>query len=178
VYDEWMEPRIPVLAKPWDSLDEEEKNEADSWILNQFKLKNDKLRYKRSGLFVIDRGPIDPLAFTDKKDRSHKAKKLKERYSPRKAPFEVMPGKVIFMTGESNELELRMKITGRSGYTKARLEKMEKDLLEVYGKDNVIFIDTKGLTVEQVVKKVAEFIHLGEYEETDMQQMLDHWANK
>jgi len=66
VYDEWLEPRLPILGKPWDQLTVDEKEEADNWIIDQFKLKNTKLRHKTEGIFLIDRGPLDPLVILER----------------------------------------------------------------------------------------------------------------
>jgi len=173
VYDEWLEKRPEILAKPWDELTSKEKDEADNWIMQQFKLKNDTIRHKKCGIFLIDRAPMDPLAFTKKAERPAKAKKLLSAYSPGKATYTVMPGKVIFMTGPHKELALRMKITNRVGYTDIKLMEMEQDLLEVYGKDNVILVDTYGLTVEEVVKRIAEIIHFDTYESVDIHNLLE-----
>ena len=173
VYDEWLEKRLEILGKPWDQLTDAEQAEADRWIINQFKLKNDRIRYKKSGIFLIDRAPMDPLAFTKKADRPAKAKKLLSTYSPGKATYTVMPGKIIFMTGAYKELALRMKMTSRTGYTEKKLEEMERDLIEVYGEDQVMLVDTSGLAIEEVVKKVAEIVHMDAYESVDIHKLLE-----
>src|SRR5262249_49091407 len=82
VIDEWLQPRLPILAKPWDSLTQAERDEADDWIVKQFALKNDRLRHENLGVFVIDRPPLDPLVFTPVKDRAAKARMLCDAICP------------------------------------------------------------------------------------------------
>lgn len=177
-YDEWLEQRISILAKPWDLLTEAEKIEADSWILNQFKLKNKRLRHDSGGVFVIDRGPMDPIAFTPDSERKEKAKKLIEAYSPGQSNFEVMPGTLLFLEGNVDELEIRLKMSNREAYTADRLRGMVDDLLEVYGEENVRKFDTTGMSVEQMVKSISEIIHLHDYQPMDMQTRLQKLAEQ
>jgi hypothetical protein len=81
VIDEWLEPRPEILAKPWNMLTAAEEKKADSWVARQFVLKNDRLRYEKYGIFVIDRPPLDPLAFTPAAEYSSKASKLLKNIS-------------------------------------------------------------------------------------------------
>lgn len=162
-YDEWLEPRIPVLARAWDSLNDEEKNEADTWIIKQFKLKNDILRGNKEGIFVLDRGPLDPLAFTKREEWSAKANKLLDMICDVGRKLEVEPGHVILLMGDPEELAVRILLSGRKEYTPKRLKKMQANLLEGYWGKGMTVIDTRGLSVTDVVRKISEIIHLVEY---------------
>lgn len=173
VYDEWLETRLPILGKPWDQLTAEEKQQADDWIVGQFELKNTKLRRQKEGIFLIDRGPLDPLAFTPENEKVSKAKRLKEAYSPGQSNHETQSGMLIFLVGDSEELEIRMRLTGRDNYDATRLERMREDLIDVYGNNNLNVVNTKGLTVDEVVRKVAEIVHLEEYVPTDLHKRLE-----
>lgn len=172
VYDEWLEQRPAILGKPWEDLTDAERDKVDNWIVGQFKLKNDKLRYKNNGIFVIDRAPMDPLAFTKPDGRPDKAKNLMEAYSPEEAKYTVLPGMIFFMTGDFKELSLRMKLTNRPDYNETKLKNMDNDLKEVYGERNLAVIDTTSLSIHEVVKKVAEIIHLGEYKPVVIHDLL------
>ena len=87
--------------------------------------------------------------------------------------YSVVPGTVILLTGDPNELALRMKITGRPNYTPERLRKMEGDLREVYGDENIKIIDTTNLPINDVVRRVAELVHLEPYQPTNIENMLN-----
>ncbi len=73
VLDEWLEQRPLLLAKDWEKLTAPEKQEADQWILQQFYRKNSILRNEKEGIFVMDRGPLDPLSFTPEAEWRDKA---------------------------------------------------------------------------------------------------------
>ncbi len=165
VLDEWLEQRPPILAKRWDKLTEDEKKMADEWIINQFKRKNDILRHKREGLFVLDRGPLDPLAFTPDDEWNEKATRLIEAICPGSAPWQVQEGKIVLLRADARELALRMVLTKREDYTAEELHSMEDRLGKAYGvNDGVVRFNTHGLTPSDVAHRVGEIIHLESYE--------------
>ncbi len=163
VLDEWLEQRPAVLAKNWELLTGKEKQEADEWIAGQFRLKNDKLRDNREGIFLLDRGPIDPLSFTPDDELSQKAEFLLSALCPGNAKWEVEDGRVILLQGDGYELALRMIVSLRKDYTAEKLEKMEVRLGKVYGCEGVITFDTRGLSPSDVTRRIAETIHLEKY---------------
>ncbi len=163
VLDEWLEQRLPLLAKPWDKLTPDEEKTADDWILNQFKKKNDALRNEREGIFILDRGPLDPIAFTPEDELQKKAANLLDAICPGHARWQVEDGKAILLKGDGSELALRMILTKRKDYTSTKLERMEKRLIFAYGSEGVTTFDTRGLLPAEVVGRVAEIIHLEHY---------------
>lgn len=165
VLDEWLDQRPPILAKNWETLTLEEKKSADQWIGSQFKRKNDVLRNEREGVFVLDRGPLDPVTFTPDAEWCIKAKRLLATICPGKVQWQVEDGRIILLQGDSRELALRMVITQRD-YTAKRLRSMEERLVKAYGSDGVIKFDTRGLTPSDVARRVAEIIHLEPYAPT------------
>jgi len=164
VLDEWLDQRPPVLAKDWATLTAEEEEIADQWLSGQFKQKNDILRNEREGVFVLDRGPLDPVTFTPDAEWCNKANRLLCAICPGKAPWQVEHGRVILLQGESGELALRMVITQRKDYTAEKLRSMEERLVKAYGSEGVIKFDTRGLTPSDVARRIAEIIHLEPYE--------------
>lgn len=166
VLDEWLEHRLPILAKRWDKLTDDEKRTADEWVINQFKMKNDILRNDREGIFVLDRGPLDPVTFTPDAEWSDKAVRLLSRICPGQAQWQVENGRVVLLQGEGSELALRMVITKREDYTAEKLQSMEERLGKAYGIEGVTKFDTRGLTPSDVARRVAEIIHLEPYAPT------------
>jgi broad-specificity NMP kinase len=163
VLDEWMEPRPLILAKPWDLLTPLEKGEADEWIASQFKLKNDSLRHKKKGIFLVDRPPLDPLAFTPIRERKAKARFLLQTICPGRK-WTVAEGVVILLKGEPSELSVRLPATGRAGYTTEKLQEMQDDLSNVYDCKGVVQLNTCGMSIAEVTKQVADIIHFHKYE--------------
>lgn len=172
ILDEWLEPRLPVLRKPWDQLTDEELAEADRWLSKQFRLKNDNLRHERVGVFMVDRPPLDPLAFTPRNDWPGKATELLDAICPGEADWSVAPGQVIVLTGDAKELAIRLLLTKREGYTEEKLRLMEETILEVYEGPGVVVVDTRGLAIGDVAKRIGEIIHLESYEEFDLHERL------
>ena len=170
--DEWFEVRPEVLAKPWDELDAGEREEADSWLPSQFERKNEILRNGGAGIFVVDRPPLDPLAFTKPKDRPAKAVRLLKTICPDQASWRVEEGTVICLIGDSKELAVRLLATGRKGYTHEKLDAMERALKEIYAAEGVVTVDTHGLTIPEVTKRVAKIIHLRRYRPCDLHERL------
>lgn len=165
VLDEWLEQRPAVLAKLWATLSPEEIAAADKWIAEQFAMKNDVLRNEREGIFILDRGPLDPLAFTPDAEWGAKAARLLEALCPG-AAWEVEDGHVILLEGDADELALRMVMTQRREYTAKQLSDMGSQLAKAYGKGGVTVVDTRGFLPDDVARRMAEIVHLGEYHPT------------
>lgn len=171
VIDEWLEPPLPILAKPWDSLTKAEREKADAWIINQFALKNDRLRHENLGVFVIDRPPLDPLAFTPVEDRAAKAKLLRDAICP-DGKWSVADGMVMFFKGESSQLAARVLAMGRDEYTAEKLQAMQNALSQIYKGTGIMPLDTRGLSTPEVTKKVAEMIFFEPYTECDLNRRV------
>jgi hypothetical protein len=172
VFDEWAEERPEVLAKPAKKLDTVEKEEVDAWIANQFRVKNDNLRHGGAGIFFVDRPPLDPLAFTPKSEQRAKALRLLETICPEGA-WKAQEGTVILLTGDPDELAVRLLLTGRSEHTEDSLKRMQEAMKEIYTGTGVTTVDTHGLTIPEVTKRVAEIIHLREYQPHDIHRRLE-----
>lgn len=178
VLDEWLEERPPLLAKDPDQLPDDKRKFADDWIAEQFGKKNQILRNKKEGIFIMDRGPLDPLSFTPDEKWSEKASHLLDKLCPDQAQWEVEDGRVILLLGDSRELALRMVITQRETYTAEKLKIMEARLVKAYGSDGVISIDTHGLTHAEVVRHVARIVHLDDYKPVcDLHKRLQYIQN-
>jgi hypothetical protein len=162
--DEWLDPRPRILAKAWSELSMDERRAADEWIVGQFRRKNDILKDETEGIFVLDRGPADPMAFTPDDDWTAKADVLLSTLCPGHADWRIEGGKVILLRGDANELSLRMVMAHRLDYTTERLRDMEVRLAKAYGTRGVTDVDTSGMTPVDVARRIAEIIHLEPYE--------------
>ena len=162
VIDEWMEERPPVLCKDWKTLTPAEKVEADKWIIEQFKLKNENLRHAREGIFMVDRPPLDPLAFTPKAEQQTKAKSILAALCEA-TNWPVKEGAVLLLSGDSREMAARIKATGRNDYTPDSLDNMGAALNAIYNAPGVVPVDTHGLSISEVTRKVGQIIHLDDY---------------
>lgn len=177
VLDEWLEPRLEILGKPWDSLTPEEKSAADNWIADQFTKKNDSLRREENAaISVVDRPPLDPLVFTPKDERADKAKFLADKICPNDA-YGVEDGVVILLLGDPKELSARVRATGRQDYTADKLKKMQDDMKELYqAMPGTVTIDTQFMGVSELTKRIAEVIHRDPYIPADLTGKLQSFA--
>jgi predicted ATPase len=172
--DEWLEQRPRELEKDWETLSPMQREQVDKWIANQFKLKNDILNKRLEGVFVLDRGPLDPLAFTPDSEWNKKAERLLTAICSGSEHRKVQDGRVILLQGEGSELALRMVLLHREGYTTDKLRNMEERLGKAYGTKGIIKFDTRGLTPSDVAHRVAEIIHLEPYVSTcDLHKRLE-----
>ena len=177
--DEWLEVRPAILAKSWESLTAKERKAADEWIVNQFGDKNSALRDRGPGIAIIDRPPLDPLAFTPEKGRPAKAKSLLDRMCPnrKRGTSRVEEGTVILLTGDADVLTARVRATGREDYSRERLERMQETMRHIYNRDGVHVIDTRNLSVQEVTKQVADIIHRASYKPCDVHGALEAYEN-
>jgi hypothetical protein len=166
VLDEWAEPRLPVLAKSWDQLTPAQKKRADSWVAKQFRIKNDRLRHETFGIALVDRPPMDPLAFTPVPEQPEKANFLLKTICPG-GKWEIADGTVILLIGDPKELAARVLSTGRDEYTEKKLSDMERNLRLLYSGEGIRIVETRGRSVAEVTKAVSEIIHFDDYKPFD-----------
>lgn len=173
-YPEWTEPSHPLLAKSWDELSDDERTQIDSWIARQFNLKNFTLLKRTSGIHVIDRSPLDPLAFTEKEKLAEKVKFIQRVVGAGSSCRKIRKGHVILLKGDPDEMEGR--VVGRNKESKAStIRNMQEQLIKIYG-DGVTEIETIGATVYDVVKRVACTILRQPYREVDLSGLLSRLA--
>lgn len=175
-HDEWLEPRRPGMEKQVDKVPDERLREIDDWVDKQFALKNRVLYGNENaiGVHILDRGPLDPLAFVKDGSVSRRAKKLKSAICRKsKLQKEIVPAHVILLRADPGEMEIRATSRGKDFKTEV-LAKQEADLLSTYGEgEGVTIVDTRGLAVQEVVKRVARVIHDRPYKELDLTARID-----
>ena len=172
-YEEWTEPRHPLLGKAWPDLTPGERGETDDWILGQFVRKNTALLDRGIGVLAVDRPPLDPLSFSAPPEVPAKAKAMKSAFGPGVSGRKACSGQVILLAGEASELEAR--VIGRHKESSAAvIGDLQEKLSSIYPGHSLI--DTSGKSVHQVVAAVSRIVHLGDYSPSDLAAMLDHLA--
>ena len=173
-FSEWPETRHELLVKPAYQLTPVEKAEVDRWIANMFFKKNRNLSHIREGITVIDRTPLDPLTFTPKNSWRKKANSLNNDISQNAYP--IVPGHVILLVGNKEVIEGRLKVRPKpSSYNANDVENMYKRYQEWLRMSHggITRIVTTDFSILEVVKKVARVIHLENYSESELQNILD-----
>ena len=155
----------------WEKLTPNQKRKVDKWIAGQFKKKNLTLCDSVSGIHIIDRAPLDPLAFTKQKQRKRKANFLLNKICFSDGGEKVKPGHVILLLGEPEILESRAIASGKK-YNKNKLIKMENALKGIYKSSNLSIVNTRNKSFANVIKEVAKIIHKQDYVTIDLHQRL------
>lgn len=171
-HDEWFEERHELLGKRFDDLTEEERETVDSWIARQFSMKNATIQNEPLGLHLVDRCPLDPLAFTPEGKWKEKAERLREEIAYEKAEYPIAEGKVIMLKGDPEVMASRNKARFRAEDPEYLREQQDR-LLHVYEQANAYILDVREQSVREVVNRVARIIHLRRYEPYELQVVLD-----
>lgn len=169
--EEWIEPRLQELAKPWTSLTSEEQKKVDAWLIRQFELKNYQLMNANMGMYVIDRTPLDPISFTEDIKILEKAEKIISGLSPGSSVRKVQGGEVIFLSGDPKEMDAR--VAGRHKESSAELISNNQEKLEkIHNLKGTKKVETAGTSICEVLKQVSRIIYLEEYEVLDLSGRL------
>lgn len=164
VFDEWLESRIPEIIKPSDELTDAERGRADAWVIKQVSMKNANLIGVKSGIFFMDRAPLDAFAFTPEDAWREKAELVEREVCNTRPRRDIQAGHVVLLTADPEVLETRMRLRGRPG-TAAYLRRQQELLQLVYTGAGVTVIETKGLSADAVAKIVARLVFRGSYRE-------------
>lgn len=183
-FDEWLEDMPPDMEKSPDMVDDTNISIIDGWIAKQVYKKNlflDSMK-ENASVNIIDRSPIDALAFTDKDKWKDKAELLLKNIKVGTESKRLVKGTIIFLRGNIEEM-YRRSIKKFREYSKEALEaqqSMYQHLMDGIKKceGGVYEINITNKTVEQVTKEVAQIIFFGEYKETDFQYVLEKVLEK
>lgn len=179
-YDEWLDRRLSEMAKPYNDLTDEERDAVDSWVLRQVGLKNKRLRddyFERGvGITLVDRCVPDAIAFTPEGEWANKAQSLISAISPGRSNRIVHPGHIILMSGDPRELVIRAECGGKKSNVEY-VTKLQADKQRVYDAVGITQLNTRDMSIIDVVKSVARIIHLREYAECSIQGILERFAH-
>lgn len=164
-YEEWPDAKeMPnCMGKNWNDLTAKEKEYSNKWTREQFNKKNHAIKEEKEGILIIDRSPLDPIAFTKQKERPKKAMEIISAISPGQANRKVVSGHSIVLLGEPAILEERLRDSSRSGYDRRTLRKMQKDLVAIYPRKGTTKLPTQDLSKFETAKRVARIIYRDNY---------------
>jgi hypothetical protein len=170
-FDEWPDPKPRLLQLPHIDLDEPQKKEVDDWIAAQFRKKNRSLYDDDPGIQVVDRCPLDPLAFTPKSEWVQKAQSLRKAVQPGKSMQLIRPGHVILLYGDEREMLARTRDRHKSA-TLDYVKTQQRVIRHIYDLAATTVVNVIGLSTRDVVKRVARIIHLEPYTEALLHERL------
>ncbi len=174
-YDEWIDERLPDLAKPEAEVSAEKVDGLNEWVAEQFRKKNFALHGCNEGIHVVDRAPLDPLTFGPEEDRSQKAKALVDKITD-DGTRPIVGGHIIELKATVEELHIRNRRKHKEG-AHHELERLLRAIDTIYGPVNRSVVCTSGRSASAVAKEVARIIFLGEYQPVDIQaELIRHAA--
>jgi hypothetical protein len=174
-HDEWLETRIEGMEKdPSLIADQKQIEKIDQWVADQWRKKNFSLaREVNHGIHIIDRCPLDSLAFTPPEEWTSKAKFTREIITPAGSTTSLVDGTIILLLGEPAVMEVRA-LKLQKKVTEEDLNYRQNLLKIIYGNDvsGVIWLDTREKSANKVAKEVSKIIHLDEYVKCQIQERL------
>jgi hypothetical protein len=171
MYDEWIDPKHPLLIQPFTDLTASQIKEVDSWVAAQFRKKNWLLLSDPEGIQVVDRCQLDPLAFVSDSDRQRRAGELRASIAPNKSRRKIRAGHVIVLRGDDRLMAART-VERHKGASLEYVQRQQQVFAEIYPIDGVTRLDVRDLTPDEVVRRIARLIHLEKYCECDLHTRL------
>lgn len=185
IQDEFQDRHRDDLYQSYKKLNDKQKKELNSWIQNQFRIRNMHIHRERGNncIQLIDRSSIDPICFVDKNDKDAfptRANELIQHYNNI-----LEKGKVIVLEADSHELFCRLNKRNPNNENPKELNYPEKDIKETLKKFGDLFpnsefkhIDTTQKSLSMVVKEIAHEIIFGKYDEVDLIECLNNYVKK
>ncbi|MGE6662712.1 SIR2 family protein [Pseudomonas sp. NPDC077408] len=178
--DEWFDERPTEMAFAPDLLGEESAAAIENWTNEQFRKKNNYLHRKDVGVILVDRSPLDPLSFVEESDRSKRARSMIEYgIRPGMSTMKVVPGVVLVMNGEPNEIWCRL-ITKRKedSWPPLKIEKLQNRSNNIYSSLHPEFIYATQRREVEVIRDLAKVIFSKTYSPADLDTRLCEIANE
>jgi hypothetical protein len=177
-HDEWLEERIPEMSAPPGTLSPDEIARIDDWVLRQVGLKNRTLVKQRDnpgiGINIVDRCPLDALSFTlDPKKWRDKAAALRTAIADGMAQRPVHPGSVLLLVGDPRDLRVRAFKRNRQTDASVRwFQWLQDATCLVYKGKGVTRIDVSGMSIPDMVHRVAEAVFRDDYAAYNLDRRL------
>jgi hypothetical protein len=176
-FDEWIDPKPPLILKAADTLTEAERREVDQWINTQFRRKNFLISRVEHSVCVIDRSLLDPIAFAS--DRAVRAAELKSLYTSKTCS--VASGLVLVFSGNPEVMNARILQRHKEGSTSyiSTLQDRFSSLWSLGDQSpppGIRQIDTVDRSIHEVVKEISRVIHMEPYVTAPLDSILENIA--
>ena len=171
-FDEWVDRKHELLARPSGELLDAERASVDTWINMQFRRKNRRVDAAREIIALIDRSPLDPLYFVaHEKAMAKRAHELITWMVPTNGGVgRITGGHLIVFRCDPRVLRIRLASRDKT-YTEEQLAPQISVIEGTWRGYPATFIDTTNMSPSQVVSKVLEVILFSEYKPIDFHQI-------
>lgn len=169
VFNEYLDPKPKDINRD-DNKMADDKQEIDLWFLEQFKKKNRRIEANHylPCIQVIDRTPLDPLAYAE--NIKDKKSIMTNIYKASNKEVELQKGEIILLDADAKVAYHRLNKRNPGQYgIDFFLTKREK-FKNIFGNSQIIYIDTSNLSVGEVVKRIAYNIYFHPYQEIDLEK--------
>ena len=174
-YDEWVDRRLPEMSRPDDELRPEEKERVDKYVVDQFGKKNFCIAGEEEYIHIIDRCPLDPLTFGGRGERKQKAINLRNEMT--KGDVKIQEGHLLWLDCGKKEIAHR-KSRKHKYWPLKKIDKLLKDIEEVYHDLPAVKISTHGRTAIEVARELSWVIFVGEYSPADINSSLKKFGEE
>jgi len=175
-YDEWVDERLPELAKPEADVSVEKVDPMNWWIAEQFRKKNFALHDCEEGIHIVDRAPLDPLTFGPKEDRLKKAQALVTTITD-EGTRPIVEGHIIELKAPVEELHIR-NCRKHKDWPDHELQRLLSEIETIYGRLPRSTVCTSGRSAAAVAKEVARIIYLEPYTPVNIEAELTRHATR
>ena len=181
VLREWFSTVPNEMFLRSENLNKASAEKVDNWIKNQLSLKIGELIKISSGVIIVDRSPLDMIAFpTLEESMSERASKFYDLYFSEKNEMNTSPpdGAIIHLKVDTDTL-LRRRIMKRQT-TETHLVLLDT-ILEDITKDELIFganfpgiyqVNTSGKDEQENINQVRKIVHQKQYIPLNLQKYL------
>jgi hypothetical protein len=170
VVNEWLEPSPASAARDFESLTQEEKTALDCWVSRQFRLKNRFLHDEQEGIFVVDRGPLDPLSYQlTRQERANRAHRHIEEIS--KSNQKLHEGALLLLRGDRRELIRRLVLRDKI-WREDSVKFLSESIEEVYSGQKISSVETSDFSVRDIIARLLEIIMRESYAAVDFDSAL------
>jgi hypothetical protein len=160
------------MSRKFTDLTARQRTKVDNWTRDQFVRKNTNLLNEKEGISVVDRTPLDPLAFTEQKGVKEKANAYKVGFSEHR----IEAGQIVLFTGNFKEFEVRIKALGKDGDPKY-LRQMENRIKSNF-RHGYVSISVSGLSKHQMIKRLLRLILYESYKPIQLYNVLERITSK
>lgn len=175
-YDEWPQERPQQSAHAVTDLTKQEVKDIDDWIDKQMRNRNALIASEKWNIVVIDRSPIDPLAFASAKTRPKRAKTLLQIYAKSSAE-KTVNGAVLFLRGNPEVMHSRTVDRHKSASIEYVSELQQKFSRMWSACGDLELVDTLDVSSADMIQRVARIIHLSEYKLVDIEAVANKFAS-
>ena len=172
IYDEWMSDPLPLLAKPHSELSDDDQTLLDEWVAKQIRDKNESLLREKEGIFIVERGPLDPISFVESGMIAEKASWFRPRVVP--TSFDrICDGAVVLLWGDEAKVSARIASRQTIQQPPRYLAELQGRLrTTVYKSDGVHEMHSTDWSIPELVRGVVDIVHRREYSPADINAQL------